>query len=42
MVAQSHFDQSVDDMARDAGTIGYEILTNLGTRFQRRYAGAGG
>jgi alanine racemase len=35
-------DQSVDDMARDAGTIGYEILTNLGTRFQRRYAGAGG
>ncbi|MBK8160205.1 MAG: alanine racemase [Rhodospirillaceae bacterium] len=35
-------EQSVDDLARDAGTIGYEILTNLGTRFQRRYVGAGG
>jgi alanine racemase len=35
-------DQSIDDLARDAGTIGYEILTNLGTRFQRRYSGAGG
>jgi len=32
-------DQNVDAMARDAGTIGYEILTNLGTRFQRRYVG---
>ena len=32
----------IDDLARDAGTIGYEILTNLGTRFQRRYSGAGG
>jgi alanine racemase len=35
-------DQSLDDFARDAGTIGYEILTNLGARFQRRYVGAGG
>ena len=35
-------DQSIDDLARDAGTIGYEVLTNLGTRFQRRYSGAGG
>ncbi|WP_374653430.1 alanine racemase [Dongia sp.] len=34
--------QTVDDIARDAGTIGYEILTNLGSRFQRRYVGAGG
>lgn len=32
--------QSLDDIARDAGTIGYEILTNLGARFQRRYVGA--
>ncbi len=32
-------DQTVDMVARDAGTIGYEILTNLGTRFQRRYVG---
>jgi alanine racemase len=29
--------QSVDDLARDAGTIGYEILTALGNRFLRRY-----
>jgi alanine racemase len=34
-------DQSIDDLARDAGTIGYELLTHLGTRFQRRYVGAG-
>ena len=34
-------DQSIDDLARDAGTIGYEILTHLGTRFQRRYVGVG-
>ncbi len=27
----------VDDMARDAGTISYEILTRLGRRFGRRY-----
>ncbi|MBI2255731.1 MAG: alanine racemase [Proteobacteria bacterium] len=33
-------DQNIDAMARDAGTIGYEILTNLGARFQRRYVGA--
>ena len=32
--------QSIDDLARDAGTIGYEVLTNLGARFQRRYSGA--
>ncbi len=29
--------QSADDLAKAAGTIGYEVLTNLGTRYQRRY-----
>lgn len=29
--------QSVDDLARDAGTIGYEVLTALGPRYKRRY-----
>ncbi|MGD9913461.1 MAG: alanine racemase, partial [Rhizobiaceae bacterium] len=29
--------QTVDDVAALAGTIGYEILTSLGTRFQRIY-----
>ncbi|BCH21886.1 alanine racemase [Mesorhizobium sp. L-8-10] len=29
--------QAVDDAARLAGTIGYEILTGLGHRFHRRY-----
>jgi len=33
--------QSVDDLARDAGTIGYEILTAFGSRYQRRYLPAG-
>jgi alanine racemase len=33
--------QSVDDLARDAGTIGYEILTALGNRYLRRYHAAG-
>ncbi|KQI68759.1 alanine racemase [Loktanella sp. 3ANDIMAR09] len=32
-------DQTVDDLARAAGTIGYEILTSLGARYSRRYAG---
>jgi len=31
--------QTVDAMARLAGTIGYEILTGLGHRFHRRYVG---
>lgn len=35
-------DQSVDAIAHTAGTIGYEILTHLGSRFQRRYVGAQG
>jgi alanine racemase len=30
-----------DDLAADAGTIGYEILTSLGARYRRRYIGAG-
>ena len=29
--------QSLDDLARDAGTISYEILTSLGHRYQREY-----
>lgn len=31
--------QTVDDLAAMAGTIGYEILTSLGPRYTRRYAG---
>ena len=33
--------QGVHDLARLAGTIGYEILTSLGTRYARRYDSAG-
>ena len=29
--------QTVDDVAAQAGTIGYEVLTRLGSRFARRY-----
>ena len=29
--------QSIDDLADSAGTIGYEILTALGTRYKREY-----
>lgn len=32
--------QTVDDVAAAAGTIGYEILTRLGHRFHRRYLAA--
>ncbi|WGD28872.1 alanine racemase [Ancylobacter sp. WKF20] len=32
--------QTLDQIAAAAGTISYEILTRLGTRYQRRYAGA--
>ncbi len=28
---------TVDDLAREAGTVGYEILTSLGSRYHRRY-----
>ncbi len=31
--------QGIDALAEAAGTIGYEILTSLGPRYQRRYAG---
>jgi alanine racemase len=31
--------QGVDDLAENAGTIGYEILTSLGRRYNRRYVG---
>jgi alanine racemase len=34
--------QSVDDLAESAGTIGYEILTSLSPRYDRRYIGTGG
>ncbi|MBO6638341.1 MAG: alanine racemase [Roseitalea sp.] len=33
--------RSLDDVARASGTIGYEILTSLGTRYARRYRGEG-
>ncbi len=32
-------EQSPDDLAETAGTIGYEVLTALGARYQRRYRG---
>jgi alanine racemase len=32
---------SPDDLAREAGTIGYEILTGLGRRYRRVYTGGG-
>ena len=32
--------QMPDDVARDAGTNGYEVLTSLGRRFHREYRGA--
>ena len=32
--------QTIDDLADAAGTIGYEVLTALGTRYDRRYIGA--
>jgi alanine racemase len=34
VIGTSH---TVDDVAREAGTIGYEILTALGQRYHRRY-----
>lgn len=33
-------DQTIDQLAEQAGTIGYEILTSLGPRYTRRYGGA--
>ena len=29
----------IDDVARTAGTVGYELLTGLGRRYARRYVG---
>jgi alanine racemase len=37
LINDSH---TVDDVAREAETIGYEILTNLGNRYERHYIGA--
>lgn len=34
-------DQTIDQLADAAGTIGYEILTSLGSRYRRRYRGDG-
>jgi alanine racemase len=31
--------QSADELAHDAGTIGYEVLTDLGHRYERIYVG---
>ena len=30
---------SIDQLADEAGTIGYEILTSLGNRYNRSYTG---
>lgn len=35
-------EQTVDDLAEAAGTIGYEILTSLGHRYRRRYTSGQG
>ncbi|MEQ9487372.1 MAG: alanine racemase [Alphaproteobacteria bacterium] len=32
-------DYTIDELADDAGTIGYEVLTSLGQRYLRRYTG---
>ncbi len=44
LAAASHIDlldagRTIDDLAADAGTIGYEILTSLGRRYHRNYVG---
>jgi alanine racemase len=31
--------QTVDILADNAGTIGYEVLTSLGGRYRRKYIG---
>ena len=40
--AAAHDGQSVDEVAGAAGTIGYEILTSLRTRYARVYRTEGG
>lgn len=37
LIGPSH---TIDDLADQAGTIGYEILTSLGNRYARRFVGA--
>jgi len=32
--------RTIDEVASDAGTIGYEVLTSLGGRYRRRYLGS--
>ena len=34
--------RTIDDVAADAGTIAYEILTSFGPRYERRYSGQPG
>jgi len=34
--------RDINDLARDAGTIPYEMLTSLGRRYRRRYLGQAG
>lgn len=36
LIGPSH---TIDDLADEAGTIGYEVLTSLGSRYARRYVG---
>ena len=36
-VRVSELREAIDDIADDAETIGYEILTSLGARYTRRY-----
>ena len=36
MICEHH---TIDDLAEEAGTIGYEILTSLGRRYAREYTG---
>jgi len=35
-------EQTIDDIAKKAGTIGYEVLTNLGARYHRQYISSKG
>ena len=37
MIEMLGFNQTIEDVTRDADTISYEILAQLGRRFARRY-----
>ena len=37
VLISDHPELSIDNVASRAGTIGYEMLTSLGNRYQRRY-----